>query len=205
MAGILLVGAGGHAQACIDIIESHGAWRIRGLLGAPGEQGGERLGYPLLGTDEDMASLFEEGASALVCVGQVKSPEVRMWLFASLRDLGYALPAIIAPTAWVSPHASIGAGSIIMHGAIVNAGATVGENCIINTRALVEHGAMVGDHCHVSTGALINGDVQVGEGSFIGSGSKIREGVRVGSRCIVGLGSSVFASIADGTTFRQAK
>lgn len=204
-AGILLVGAGGHAQACMDVIEAEGRWRIRGLLGGGGEVGSERLGYPVLGTDCDMERLYQTGGAGLVCVGQIKSAEPRMRLFSRLRSLGYTLPVVVAPTAWVSPHAKVGAGSIIMHGAIVNAGATIGENCIINTRALVEHGATVGHHCHISTAAILNGEVQVGEGSFIGSGSKIREGVRVGQRCVVGLGASVFQGLADGTTFQQAR
>lgn len=201
-ASILLVGAGGHALACIDVIEAQGVWCICGLLGTSEEYGSELCGYPVIGTDEDMETLYEDQASALVCVGQIKSPEPRIKLFKRLRQLGYELPAIIAHTAWVSPHARIGAGTIVMHGAIVNAGAIVGENCIINTMSLVEHGAIVGDHCHIATGALINGDVQVGDGSFIGSGSRIREGVRVGSRCIVGLGATLFSNLSDGKTFR---
>lgn len=202
---ILLVGAGGHALACIDVIEAQGRFRIKGLLGLPEEKGGERLGYPVVGSNEDLPSLYRPGSSALVSVGQIKSPDTRMRLFTRLREQGYDLPVIIAPTAWVSPHARIGAGSIVMHGAIVNVGAEVGENCIINTRALVEHGVRVGDHCHISTGALLNGDVSVGAGSFIGSGSHVKEGVSVGDRCIVGQGASVFRSLADGSTFKQAR
>ena len=201
---ILLVGAGGHALACIDVIEAGGHFRIEGLLGAPREKGEQRLGYPVLGNDEDLPLLAGSGRNAVVCVGQIKSPEPRMRLFARLRELGYKLPAIVSPSAWVSPHARVGAGSIVMHGAIVNAGAEVGENCIINTQALIEHGARVGNHCHVSTGALLNGDVEVGEGSFIGSGSQVKEGVRIGQRCLVGIGTTVLSDLADGACLRLA-
>lgn len=202
---ILLVGGGGHALACIDVIEAEGRFRIQGLVDTPPQKGSQRLGYPVLGCDDDLPNLANMGCHALVCVGQIKTPETRMRLFAMLREIGYPLPAIVASTAWVSPHAHIGAGTIVMHGAIVNAGAQVGENCIINTRALIEHGARVGDHCHVSTGALLNGDVHVGAGSFIGSGSQLKEGVRVGDRCIVGLGAIVFSHLADGASLRQTE
>lgn len=201
---ILLVGAGGHALSCIDVIVAQGRFHILGLLGAPTEKGSTRLGYPVLGSDDDLPAFAGLNCHALVCVGQIKTPEPRMRLYARLRELHYVLPTIIAPTAWVSPYARIGAGSIVMHGAIVNAGAEVGENCIINTRAVVEHGVRVGDHCHVSTGALLNGDVHVGSCSFIGSGSQLKECVHVGERCIVGLGATVFSNIADGNSQRQA-
>lgn len=201
---ILLVGAGGHAQACIDVIEAQGIFRIMGLFDSSPVKEARCLGYPVLGSDDELPSFVGDGTSALVCVGQIKSPELRIRLFARLRQLGFALPTIISPRAWVSPHAHIGAGSIVMHGAIVNADANVGENCIINTGAIVEHGARIGDHCHISTRAVLNGDVQVGAGSFIGSGSLLKEGAQVGERCIVGMGVTVFSSVYDGTTVKRA-
>lgn len=201
--GILLVGAGGHSLACIEVIEREDRFVIEGLLGLPGELGQQRLGYPVLGDDDALESLAAPGRHALVCVGQIKSPEPRMRLFERLQKLGYALPSIVSPTATVSPHASIGKGSIVMHGAVINAGARVGANCIINSLALVEHGAAVGDHCHISTGVLINGDVSVGEGSFIGSGSQVREGIRVGRRCVVGLGTTLLKDLPDVTTWKN--
>ena len=52
---ILLVGAGGHARACIDVIEQEGRFEVGGLIGTAA-QGGERiLGYSVLGTDADLA------------------------------------------------------------------------------------------------------------------------------------------------------
>lgn len=205
ISGILLVGAGGHALSCIDVIEAEGGYRIEGLLGLPEEKGGERLGYLVVGSDEDLPLLAWPGRNALVCVGQIKSPEGRIRIFARLLELGFCLPTIVSPTAWVSPHADLGAGSIVMHGAIVNAGAHVGDNCIINTRAVIEHGARIGDHCHISTGALVNGGVEVGEGSFVGSGSSLKEGVLLGQRCLVGMGVTVFSDLADGAILKLAK
>lgn len=199
---ILLVGAGGHALACIDVIESEARFNIQGLLGSTSEIGERRLGYPVLGVDADLRRLYKPGSYGLVCVGQIKLVDNRKRLFANLRESGYSLPTIISKSAWVSPHASIGMGSIIMHGAVVNAGADIGENCIINNQSLIEHGVKIGSHCHISTGALVNGGVEIGEGSFIGSGSQLREGIKIGQNCIVGLGSSIYSDLTDGAIFR---
>lgn len=200
---ILLIGAGGHAQACIDVIEAGGRFQIHGLIGSATEVGKYRLGYPIVGTDENLHELRKSCANALVCIGQIKTPAMRVRLFHQLRETGYTLPAIISPTAWVSPHANIGAGSIVMHGAIVNAGAEIGENCIINTRALIEHDVTVEDHCHISTGALVNGNALIGSGSFLGSGSTIKEGVHVGQSCIVGIGAVVRSDLARDKVFKK--
>ena len=36
---ILLLGAGGHARSCIDVIEEQGQYQIAGLIGVESERG----------------------------------------------------------------------------------------------------------------------------------------------------------------------
>lgn len=198
---MILIGAGGHAHACIDVIEQHGRYQIAGLVGMQKEMNARHLGYEVIATDADLAALARDYQYALIALGQIESPDRRIDLCQRVVELGFTLPAIIAPTAHVSRHASIGAGSIVMHGAIVNAGARVGMNCIINTRALIEHDATVEDHCHISTGAILNGSVTVGSGSFVGSGCVIRDGINIGERCLVGMGLCVRHDQADHARF----
>jgi sugar O-acyltransferase (sialic acid O-acetyltransferase NeuD family) len=188
---LILIGAGGHANACIDVIEQHGGYEIVGLVGMPEEMHTRHLGYPVIASDGDLPLLAKEYQYAFITVGQIRSPESRIRLYQHAGDVGFQLPVIIAPAAYVSRHATIGAGTIVMHGAIVNAGAKVGSNCIINTRALIEHDATAADHCHIATGAIVNGGATIGAGSFIGSGSVIKEGVALGQRSVVGMGLSV--------------
>lgn len=188
---LILIGAGGHARACIDVIEHLDAFKIAGLIGAEEELQHECMGYRVIGTDSDLPQLAKQYQYAIITVGQIESALVRQHLYERVLELGFKLPTIISPTAHVSSHAVLGDGAIVMHGAIVNANATVGNNCIINTKALIEHDAMVADHCHISTGAIINGAASVGSGSFVGSGSVIKQDITLGSRCVVGMGISV--------------
>ena len=185
---IVLLVAGGHARACIDVLELQGRFRVAGLLGLAPEVGGSVFGYPVLGTEEALLGLLREHANVMVAVGQIKTPEHRIRLFTLARSLGCLLPIIVSPRAHVSRHASLAAGTIVMHGAVVNAGALVGRNCIINTQALIEHGAMIGDHCHIATAAVVNGEARVGEGTFIGSNAVLRERVVVAERSLIGMG-----------------
>lgn len=195
---ILLLGAGGHARACIDVIEQGGHFRVGGLMGLPQEIGSQVLGYPVLGTDEDMPALLGKYTHALVTVGQIKTPELRMRLFALLEQSNCKTPAIVSPQAYVSPHAVVGAGTIVMHGAIINAGAMVGRNCIINSQALIEHDAVIEDHCHIATAAVINGGVRIGTGTFIGSNSCVKQYISIGERCLIGMGQNIIADCNKG-------
>jgi sugar O-acyltransferase (sialic acid O-acetyltransferase NeuD family) len=202
---LILIGAGGHAHACIDVIERHGAYKIAGLIGVRAEVNDCHLGHAVIGTDDDLAELSKTICYALITLGQIKTPSVRIRLYEQVVALGFQLPIIVAPSAYVSRHATLGAGTIVMHSAIVNAGASVGKNCIINTRALIEHDATVADHCHISTGAILNGNAAIGLGSFVGSGSIVKEGASLGQGCLVGMGLAVRHNQASCTQFVQVK
>ena len=199
--GLILIGAGGHARSCIDVIEQQDGYHISGLVGMPEEMHTQHLGYAVMATDDDLPELANRYQYALITVGQIQTPDHRIRLYQQACAFEFQFPTIIAPSAYVSPHATIGAGTIVMHGAIVNAGARVGKNCIINTRALLEHDSEVDDHCHISTGTILNGGVRIGAGSFVGSGSIIKEGIALGTRCVVGMRLAVRHHQADHARF----
>ena len=194
---IILVGAGGHARSCIDVIEQAGSYDIAGLIAVPSEVGSQTLGYEVLGTDTDLTGLFQRFDHALIAVGQIKTAETRIRLFQLLENMDCRLPTIISPHAYVSRHATLGAGTIVMHGAVINAGANVGRNCIVNSQALVEHDTEIANHCHISTAAAVNSGVSVGEGTFIGSGASVRQGIRIGTHCVIGMGQRVLKDYLD--------
>jgi sugar O-acyltransferase (sialic acid O-acetyltransferase NeuD family) len=201
--GILVVGAGGHAVSCIDVIEKAGIFRVVGLVASAEEVGAVVCGYDVLMTDDDLdASIAGITPAALVAVGQIKTAGVRIRLFNRLRQLGFALPVIISPNASISERTTLGAGTIAMHGCVINAGVDIGENCIINSCALIEHGARIGAHCHVATRAIVNGDATIGEGTFVDSGAVLRHGIRIGRHCVIGMGAVVRNDVPDDSTIR---
>lgn len=195
---ILLVGAGGHALSCIDVLLAEDRHRIVGLVGRAEEVGGVVGGFPVIGTDADLPALLQRVGRALVTVGQIKSADTRRRLFELVVAEGANLPVVVSPYAIVSPRARIGAGTIVLHAAVVNAGAEVGCNCIVNTRALIEHGASVGDHCHLATGAILNGDASLGAGAFLGSNAVVRHGASVGREAFVRMGELVKSNLPAG-------
>jgi sugar O-acyltransferase (sialic acid O-acetyltransferase NeuD family) len=172
---IILIGGGGHCKSCIDVIEQEGSFTIAGIVDVPEKKQHNVLGYPVIGTDADLAELIKTFPNMLITLGQIGSPTRRMRLFNDLIEMGAHFPVIQSPLAYVSPHAQVAEGTIIMHHALINAGACVGRNCIINNKALVEHDAVIEDHCHISTGAIVNGGVKIGSGSFFGSGAVSKE------------------------------
>ena len=180
MKKIILIGGGGHCHSCIDVIESSGSYNIAGIVEQPGKnKENSILGYQIIGYDNDLAILRKHFDYALVTVGQIGSGIVRQKLFKYLKELDFILPVIISPLAYVSKHAAIGEGTIIMHQVIVNAGAHIGNNCILNTKCLIEHDTVVGDNTHISTAAVLNGDSTIGSRCFVGSNATIVNGAKL--------------------------
>ena len=191
MKDIILIGGGGHCKSVIDVIEQEGRFKIAGIVDKPELLGSKLFGYLIIGNDSDLDDLAKKCQYALVTVGQIKSPLLRIKLFELAVKSGYILPTVVSPRAYLSKHAMVDKGSIIMHDALINANAKVGENCIINSKALIEHDVIIKDHCHISTNVVINGNVVVGSGSFIGSGAISKEGIKIDNNYFAKAGSVI--------------
>jgi len=199
MTKILIVGSGGHAKACIDLIESEGRFEIVGIVGLPEEVGSKILQYEVVYSDDDLHKLAKQ--NACIGVGQVGDASTRKRLYHHLKNLGFQMPSIQAPSSYVSKHAYVGEGTLIFQGAVVGVNSRIGCNAIINTKAQVEHDVVVGDHTHISTGVILNGGVKVGDQTFIGSGSVLRQSIKVGNNALIGMGSKVIADVLDGSQY----
>lgn len=177
MKELILIGGGGHCKACIDVIESERRYIIRGILDTADKRGEKILGYETIGTDDDISTYVKAGCHFLITIGQIRTHKIRENIYLALKQQHAQLATIISARAYVSKHAVIGEGSIIMHDAFINADAKVMDNCIINTKAIIEHDSTVEAHSHISTGAVINGGVTVAAGTFFGSNAVSKQGI----------------------------
>jgi len=176
---IVLIGGGGHCHSVIDVIEQTNKYEIIGTIDTKENIGKKVLDYEIIACDDDLETIFETCKNAVITIGQIKSNTIRVKLFYKLKQIGFNLPVIISPIAYVSKHAIIEEGTIIMHHALVNANAKIGKNCIINTKALIEHDAIIEDNCHISTGAIVNGGVIVKKDTFYGSNATSKEYIEI--------------------------
>lgn len=194
---LVLIGAGGHCKACIEVIEQQSSYEIVGLLDQPDLVGSSVLGHPVIGTDDDILGYIKHGYHFLITIGQIKTALVRKKIFSFLLENGAIMATVISPTAQVSKYAKIGKGTIVMHHAFVNAAAEIGDNCILNTGCCIEHDALIGSHTHISTYAVVNGDVKIGNEVFVGSNATISSQVTIGHKIIIGAGAVVVKHLVD--------
>ena len=203
MKPLLLIGGGGHCRSCIDVIEAERKYKIAGIIEQTGVNSESVLGYQILGNDNDLSELVKEYSTALITVGQIKNPDLRVRLFQQLQGLGFELATIISPRAYVSKNASLGDGTIVMHDALINTGVKIGNNCILNTKSLVEHDAIVEDHCHISTSSVVNGGTVIREQSFVGSNTITKEYVTIGKNSVIGGGLRIMCDLPENTRMQN--
>jgi len=195
-AGIVMVGAGGHAKVCIELLRAmgeHVAFCVGGDDSPPA-----CLGVPVLRGDAHLARLREEGyARAFIAIG---SNHVRVKLGHNAAAMGYTLVNAVSPRAVVSPTARLGAGIAIMAGAVINADAAIGDLAIVNTGASVDHDCTIDAGVHLAPQCALAGNVHVGAGAFLGIGCRVIPQVSIGARAVVGAGSVALCDIPDDAT-----
>lgn len=195
MDDLIIIGGGEHAFMVCEAALLSGRFNVIGFLDRQPAALGD---IPYLGTDD--AALQYPDAAFVVGIGMLGPASARWHMIGRMPVKRWA--SVVHPHAFVSPSASIGAGTVIMPGAIVNARSEIGEHCIINSGVIVEHDVMIGGHTHLSPGSVVGGGVKIGKNCFVGLGSRIRDHVEIGGDTLIAMGSVVTASCPQGSMLR---
>ena len=189
---ILVYGGGGHGKAVIELLRAMGIYRLVGVVDDGLTSGETILGLPVLGGKEVLEYLHSQGVHlAANAVGGIGNLVVRIQVFERLAQAGFALPALVHPTACVERSASLAAGVHIFPLAYVGSEARLGYGSIVNTGAIVSHDCSLGDYVNISPGAILAGEVQVGSGALVGMGVTINLRVKIGPRARIGNGATI--------------
>lgn len=141
---LLILGAGGHGRVVKETAEAMGCFDKVDFLDDNSELA--------IGKCTDFQDYVDKYANAFVAFG---NNELRSKWIADVVNAGFKLPTLIHPTAYVSPSATIGEGSIVIAKAAVNTNVVIDKGCIINHGALVDHDSFIGECAHINTGAII--------------------------------------------------
>ena len=187
---IYLIGAGGHARSCIDVIECNNEYIIKGLLGYDSEVGKKVLNYEVVDVVDNYLKYNKNNIYFLLTIGLINNSQKRKNLFNKLSStINFA--TIISPKSYVSSYSKINKGTIVMHDVLINANVKIGKNCIINSKSLIEHDTIIDNHTHISTYSVINGSVKIGENSFIGSKSVLENNLTLPQNSFIPMGRKI--------------
>ncbi len=164
---LLIIGAGGHGAVVKEIAELSGRYEKIDFIDdnlKPGAVG------PIANLDQ-YVNEYEE------CIVSLGNNQLREALLEKVVNLGYKVPVLIHPRSYVSPTASISAGTVIEANAGVNSNSRIGRGVLISLGASIDHNAVVEDYAHIDCGAVVNTNATVSKGSHLESCSVARSGV----------------------------
>lgn len=180
---IILIGAGGHASSCIEVINSKKKFKISHLVSKE-KKLNSNLNYNII-DEKNFLKKNLNNKNILIAIGQLKDGSKRKKNFKFFKKKLCIFPTITASSCIISKNTSIGEGTIVMHYAFINYNSSVGRNCIINTRATIEHDCIIEDNVHIAPGAIILGGSIIKKNSFVGSGAVVKQFATIKPNTIV--------------------
>ena len=159
---LVILGSGGYGNTVLDIAEQLG-YEIVAILDDKDDK------HPLSSYRE----YINDDTEFIVAFG---NNELRLSWCEKIFNDGGKLATLIHPTAYVSPKANIGMGSVILPNSIVNTGTKVGVGCIVNLGAIIDHDCIIENGAHVCVGAIVKGNNVISKCTKIEAGEIIERG-----------------------------
>ena len=130
-------------------------------------------GADVVGKCCDYRAFVKEYDTAVAALGD---NGMRLYWTEKLMEAGYYVPAMIHPTAVISPSAEIGNGTFVM------------QRAVVNTNTVIEHGVLI------NSGAVVDHDSYVACGAHVGLNSVVKANCKIESRRKVEAGEVVFST-----------
>lgn len=183
----VIFGAGGHARVIAALVEPDSDV----VYVVPEPQSAGHI------AEERFFAQVDAWRSSRVYLG-IGDNTLREALWWRLQSVGIAPATIVSPRATVDRTATLAAGVMLSHGAVVCAHARLDENVVINTMASVDHDCIVGRGTHLATAAHLGGGVTLGARCFLSMGAIVTPGVTLGDDTVVMAGAVVVRDFAGG-------
>ena len=199
---LVIIGAGGTSREIADTVaavnrrEQH--WNLLGFLDDDAAKQGTSIdGIRVLGP---ITAAADYTAEFIIGIASWRNPEARRSIVSRLNLPLERYATIIHPSALISPHAKIGAGSAILQNVVITPGTIVGNHSLILQNVTMAHDQLVEDYVTIASGATVAGFVKLRAGCYLGAGCTIMNGVTVASGALVAVGAVVMNDVPAGRT-----
>ena len=177
---IAILGNGGHASVCLDILKIHKKEPICYITST--KEKNNLITSSLQISDEEFILKFKpEEVQLINGIGIVpgKNLNLRKKLYDKYIELGYRFMNLIHPSTIISRSVRIKDSVQIMAGCIIQNNVIIEENTIINTGSIIEHDCIIGKSCHIAPGSILCGSVKVNSNVFLPAGSIIKQNTKI--------------------------
>lgn len=149
---LVIIGAGGYGQTVCDVAEQSGRYEKIVFLDD------NKTDETVVGKCSDVERFIDADTEIYPAFG---NNEARLSFIEKLENLGARIPVIVHETAYVSPRAKLGFGTVVLPNALVNTDTIVEKGCIVNCGAIVDHGCVIEKGVHVCLGAIVKAENRI--------------------------------------------
>lgn len=159
---------------------------------------GMHLGLPILGGDDQIKKLVENGFAFANIISN--STVARCRAARAVMAAGGQLVDLIHPSCRLDPDFEHGVGTYMQQDCRVQSHVKFGDNCSVHGSCWISHGTILGDSVQLTFRCNIAGDVFIDDGAYIGAGATILPGIYIGKWATVGAGAVVIRNVQPGET-----
>ena len=163
MRSLLILGAGGFGQMIKETALALGDEKVVFLDDAA-------KGEDVIGMCCDYVLRHSDYPAAVAAFGNNKT---RLFWTDKLLEEGYEVPAMVHPSAIVSPSATLEPGCFIMQRVVVNTHTRIERAALINSGAVVDHDSVVCAGAHVGLGSVVKANCTIESGRKVEAGEVI--------------------------------
>ena len=163
MRSLLILGAGGFGQMIKETALVLGYEKVVFLDDAA-------KGEDVIGMCCDYVLRHSDYPAAVAAFGNNKT---RLFWTDKLLEEGYEVPAMVHPSAIVSPSATLEPGCFIMQRVVVNTHTRIERAALINSGAVVDHDSVVCAGAHVGLGSVVKANCTIESGRKVEAGEVI--------------------------------
>lgn len=163
MNSLLILGAGGMGRILKETAEQIGYKEIAFLDDAA-------KGNDIIGKCCDYLAMRERYDTAVAAFGD---NGLRLLWTERLVEAGYSVPAMIHPSAIVSPSVTIGYGSFVLQRAVINTNVALERAVLVNSGAIIDHDTVVEAGAYIGLGSIVKSYCNIAAGRKTESGEVI--------------------------------
>jgi len=199
---LVIVGAGGTSREIADAVAAINSceprWKLLGFLDDDVKKQGSSVdGIPVLGA---IAPTADDNVHFIVGIASWRNLDARRTVVSRLGLPRERYATIIHPSALISPHAVLGAGTAILQNVVITPGTIVGDHTLILQNVTMAHDQIIEDYVTIASGATVSGAVRLRSGCYLGAGCSIMDGMTVNSGALVAAGAVVMNEVPAGRT-----
>lgn len=144
MNNLLILGAGQYSAIAYEIAKASGTFEKIDFL--------DDFAPKAIGKISEAPKLLKDYPYAIVAMGNITN---RMKYLQYLEELGFKIPVLQSPMAYVSESAYVGSGTIIEPLAVIHSNTKIGKGCLVCAGAVINHDTVIEDGCQIDCNSVV--------------------------------------------------